>query len=138
MANVADSSYQLWHETLTVNVVAAAELTRLLLPALRTAGGHVVFIDAAPGVRAVPSWSAYAARKAALRELADSLREEEGGLRVTSVYPGGTATGLLARVRAQFGQPYDPGDCISPRALAALVVDALEGPGDECLIVRRP
>jgi NAD(P)-dependent dehydrogenase (short-subunit alcohol dehydrogenase family) len=54
-----------------------------------------VFTNAAPGLQAVPRWSAYAASKAALRELADSLRKEEArhGLRVTTIYPGGTAPG---------------------------------------------
>jgi NADP-dependent 3-hydroxy acid dehydrogenase YdfG len=129
---VADTPYVMWQEVLMVNVVAAAELTRLLLPALRAAAGHVIFINAAPGLRAVPRWSAYAASKAALRELADSLREEEAqnDVRVTTVYPGGTATGLLERVRAEFGQPYDPDAAISPHSVAALVVDAFEAPSD--------
>jgi hypothetical protein len=48
--------------------------------------------------------AAYAAIKAALRELADSLREEKAchGLRVTTIYPGGAATERLRRVRGQF------------------------------------
>jgi short-subunit dehydrogenase len=132
VASVADTSYSMWREVLTVNVVAAAELIRLLLPALRAAAGHVLFINAAPGLGAAPRWSAYAASKAALRELADSLREEEGAndVRVTTVYPGGTATGLLERVRADFGQPYDPDAVMSPHSVAALVVGALEAPVD--------
>ncbi|MGI5271022.1 SDR family NAD(P)-dependent oxidoreductase [Nonomuraea sp. CA-218870] len=38
----------------------------------------------------VARWSAFVGSKAALRELADSLREEEAahGIRVTTVYPG--------------------------------------------------
>ncbi|TDD93367.1 SDR family oxidoreductase [Actinomadura rubrisoli] len=128
VASVADTPYAMWQDVLTVNVVAAAELTRLLLPALRAAAGHVIFINAAPGVHAVPRWSAYAASKAALRELADSLREEEApnNVRVTTVYPPGTATGLLERVRAEFGQPYDPDAAGSPQSVAAHIVNALE------------
>lgn len=89
VASVDETPYALWQETLTVNVAAAAELTRAVLPALRSARGHVVFINAAPGLHAVPRWSAYAASKAALGELADSLRAEEArhGVRVTTVYP---------------------------------------------------
>jgi short chain dehydrogenase len=93
-----------WH------VTGAAELTRLMLPALRGACGHVVFVNASPGMRAVPRWSAFVGSKAALRELADSLREEEehSGVQVTTVYPAGTATERLRRVRAAFGRDYDP------------------------------
>jgi NADP-dependent 3-hydroxy acid dehydrogenase YdfG len=118
----------MWLETLTVNVVTAAEITRVLLPTLRRAAGHVVFMNAAPGLHAVPRWSAYAASKTALRELADSLRAEEAahGLRVTTIYPGGTATSLLAKVRAQFGHPYHAADCIQPATLASLVLTVLD------------
>lgn len=132
VAAIDETPYALWQETLTVNVAAAAELTRALLPALRSAGGHVVFINAAPGLHAVPRWSAYAASKAALRELADSLRAEEArhGLRVTTVYPAGTATELLRKVRGQFGRPFDPAECIRPETLAALVLSLLELPED--------
>jgi NADP-dependent 3-hydroxy acid dehydrogenase YdfG len=128
VASVEETPYSLWTETLTVNVAAAAEITRAMLPALRSAMGHVVFVNAAPGLHAVPRWSAYTASKAALRELSDSLREEEArhGLRVTSVYPGGTATGLLQKVRAQFGRPFDAADCIQPATLASVILSILD------------
>jgi NADP-dependent 3-hydroxy acid dehydrogenase YdfG len=75
-----------------------------------------------------PRWSVYAASKTALRELADSLRAEEAthGLRVTTIHPGGTATSLLAKVRAQFGHPYHAADCIQPATLAPLVLTVLD------------
>lgn len=135
VAGVDETPYALWLETLTVNVAATAELTRALLPALRKALGHVVFINAAPGLHAVPRWSAYTASKAALRELADSLREEEAhhGLRVTSIYPGGTATELLRKVRTQFGRPFREADCIRPETLASVVLAALDMPDDAYL-----
>ena len=140
--SVAETSYELWQETLTVNVIAAAELTvnviaaaeltRALLPALREASGSVVFVNAAPGLHGVPNWSAYVASKSALTELADSLREEEdaGGVRVTSIYPAGVATELLRKVRGQFGRPFDPDACVRPETLAWLVVTALDFPAD--------
>jgi NADP-dependent 3-hydroxy acid dehydrogenase YdfG len=128
VAGVEDTPHTLWSKTLTVNVVAAAEITRELLPALRRAAGHVVFINAAPGLHAVPRWSAYTASKTALRELADSLRAEEArhGLRVTTVYPGGTATDLLAEVRDRFGQPYRAAECIQPTTLASVMLTILD------------
>jgi len=128
VAGVEETPHSLWSQTLTVNVMAAAEITRMLLPALRRAAGHVIFINAAPGLHAVPRWSAYTASKAALRELADSLRAEEAphGLRVTTVYPGGTATDLLAKVRAGFGRPYHPAECIQPATLASVVLTVLD------------
>jgi NADP-dependent 3-hydroxy acid dehydrogenase YdfG len=132
IAPVAGTGVAVWQETIAVNAVAAAELTRLMLPALRRSGGHVVFVNAAPGVRAVPGWSAFAASKAALRELADSLRleEAENGVRVTTVYPGGTATEHLRQVRTAAGRNYDPQQLISPKTLAAMVAWVLSTPAD--------
>lgn len=135
VAAVAETSVATWQRTMAVNLVGAAEVTRSLLPALRRAGGHVVFVNAAPGVHGVPRWSAYAASKAALRELADSLREEEAehAVRVSTVYPGGTATALLRSVRAAFGRGYDPAASIQPGTLAAVILSVLDAPADAYL-----
>jgi NADP-dependent 3-hydroxy acid dehydrogenase YdfG len=132
VAPVADSPASLWEEVLAVNLVAAAELTRLALPALRARRGHAVFVNAAPDLHGVPGWSAYTAAKAGLREFADALRAEEAGsgVRVTSVYPAGTATELLRRTRAAFGRGYDPDACIRPQTVAAAVCGALSLPPD--------
>ncbi|MQA93606.1 MAG: SDR family oxidoreductase [Streptosporangiales bacterium] len=132
VAEVAGTAVSTWDRTLTVNVTAAAEVTRLALPGLRRRAGHVVFVNAAPGMRGVPRWSAYVGSKAALRELADSLRDEESahGVRVTTVLPGGTATELLRRTRESFGREYDPGRTIRPESLADMIVWVLAAPPD--------
>jgi NADP-dependent 3-hydroxy acid dehydrogenase YdfG len=130
VAAVGETGPDLWQRMLTVNVAAAAELTRGLLPALRAARGGVLFVNMADGPRPVPRWSAYVASKAALVQLADTLRLEERDLRVTTLYPGGTATGLLARVRADFGAPYDPERAIRPDTMAGYVLMALDAPTD--------
>ncbi|MEU5863277.1 hypothetical protein ABZ815_19050 [Nonomuraea sp. NPDC047529] len=52
------------------------------------------------------------------------------GVRVTTVFPAATATGLLGEVRAAFGRPYDPEVCIRPGSLAAMAVWALNAPPD--------
>ncbi|WP_241564303.1 SDR family NAD(P)-dependent oxidoreductase [Nonomuraea polychroma] len=129
---VADAGPETWRRTLAVNVASAAELVRLTLPALRRSRGHVIFVNASPGMTGVPRWSAFVGSKAALRELADSLREEEAphGIRVTTVYPAATATDLLREVRSAFGRPYDPELCIRPQTLAAMIVWALSAPPD--------
>lgn len=132
VASVADTNPATWCDTLMVNVAAAAELTRLLLPQLRAARGHVIFVNASPGTRAVPRWAAFVGSKAALRELADSLRAEEAqnGVRVTTVYPAATATEQLRSIRAAFDRPYDPARCIQPDSLAEMIVWLLTGPPD--------
>jgi NADP-dependent 3-hydroxy acid dehydrogenase YdfG len=130
---VADAVPADWTAQLMVNLVGAAELTRVLLPALRTARGHVVFVNSGAGLRANPGWAAYAASKHGLRALADSLRAEEDRLRVTSVYPGRTATEMQRKVRGQEGGAYEPANYADPRTVAAVVVNALETPPDSVL-----
>ncbi|MGK5552569.1 SDR family oxidoreductase [Actinomadura kijaniata] len=127
---VAELDTDDWNDHLNVNLVSAAELTRLLLPALRTARGHVVFVNSTAGLRANPDWSAYAASKFGLRALADALRAEEPEIRVTTVYPGRTATEMQRKVRSQEGRPYEPGDFVDPATVAKVLVGALETPHD--------
>ncbi|NEA29763.1 SDR family oxidoreductase [Actinomadura bangladeshensis] len=130
LSPVAELEADEWMEHLSVNLVSAAELTRLLLPALRAAEGHVVFVNSTAGLRANPEWSAYAASKFGLRALADSLRAEEPSLRVTTVYPGRTATEMQRKVRAQEGHPYAEDDFAAPGTVARVLVAALETPRD--------
>lgn len=119
-----------WTRQLMVNVAGPAELTRLLLPALRAATGHVVFVNSGSGLRARAGWSGYAASKHALRALADSLRAEEQEIRVTSVFPGRTATEMQRKTRAQEGGEYAPEAYMSPRTVATVIIDALRTPRD--------
>ena len=125
---VADLSTAAWQEQLAVNVVAPAVLTRIALPALRAAQGTVVFVNSGAGLSASPHWSAYAASKHALRALADSLRgeEQERGVRVTTVYPGRTATPMQQKVHEQEGRDYDADVWIDPATVADAILGVLD------------
>ncbi|MFT3798080.1 SDR family oxidoreductase [Microbacterium sp.] len=121
-----------WTDQLAVNLVAPAELTRVLLPRLRAARGQVLFVGSGASLNAHPDWSAYAASKHGLKALADSLRGEEAphGVRVTSVYPGRTATPMQAEVHAQEGAVYDPSRWIDPESVATAILTAVDLPPD--------
>jgi NAD(P)-dependent dehydrogenase (short-subunit alcohol dehydrogenase family) len=129
---VGDLTTKLWEHTLAVNLVGPAELTRLLLPQLRASRGTVVFVNSGAGLHASPEWSAYAASKHGLKALADSLRAEErpSGIRVTTLYPGRTATPMQERVHQQEGKPYDPARWIDPESVATTLLTALDLPRD--------
>jgi short-subunit dehydrogenase len=129
---VASLTTTAWQEQLTVNLLAPAVLTRLALPALRTARGTVVFVNSGAGLVANPQWSAYAASKFGLRALADSLRAEEQqhGVRVTTVYPGRTATPMQQKVHDQEGKDYDAADWIDPETVADAILHVLDLPDD--------
>jgi short-subunit dehydrogenase len=127
---VADLSVDAWTSQLRVNLVAPAALTRVALPALRAARGTVVFVNSGAGLHAHPQWSAYAASKHGLRALADSLRGEEPDLRITTVYPGRTATAMQEKVHQQEGKDYDAADWTRPETVADAIVQVLDLPRD--------
>ncbi|MET9344607.1 SDR family oxidoreductase [Nonomuraea sp. NPDC003804] len=130
LGRIADTPAEVWRRTMDINVVAVAELTRLLLPALRAAGGHVVLINSGAGLRANPGWGSYAASKFALRALADGLRLEEPALRVTTVYPGRVATDMQRGVRVQEGGAFEPEKYLEPDTVARAVLAAINAGPD--------
>ncbi len=132
LGTVAELSAMSWREQIAVNLLAPAELTRLALPALRAAQGTVLFVNSGAGLRANPQWAGYAASKHGLRALADALRaeEREHGVRVTSVYPGRTATPMQQRVHDQEGKEYDASEWIRPETVADAILHVLDLPRD--------
>ena len=142
LGTIENSPAEQWRQTFEINVVAVAELTRLLLPALRAARGQVVCINSGTGHTARPGWGSYAASKFALRAFADALRaEEEGnGVRVTSVYPGRTDTEMQRDVVRQEGGVYRPERYLRAESVAGAVLLAVTAPDDAALteLVLRP
>lgn len=132
LGRVGDLTTKAWRSQLDVNLIAPAELTRLLLPQLRVSQGHVVFVNSGAGLNAHAEWSAYAASKHGLKALADSLRQEEhgSGVRVTSVYPGRTASPMQAKVHQQEGKEYDASRWIDPESVATAILTAIDLPRD--------
>ncbi|OBG12473.1 short chain dehydrogenase [Mycolicibacterium celeriflavum] len=129
-ARVAESTVDEWRATMEVNVIGAVALTLALLPALRAARGHVVFVNSGAGINASPGLASYSASKAALRSFADSLRNDEPSLRVTSVHPGRIATEMQEGLVAYEGGSYDPSRFLSPQSVARVVADAVHSPPD--------
>ncbi|MER7863934.1 SDR family oxidoreductase [Amycolatopsis japonica] len=119
-----------WRANFEVNVLAVVTLTRRLLPALRASKGHVVVINSGAGQNARPGWGPYAASKFAVRAFADSLREEESALRVTSIYPGRTDTEMQQAIIADEGRAYEPERFLRPESVAAAVLAAVSATGD--------
>ena len=137
---VGESTVDEWRASMQVNVVGAVALTLALLPALRAAGGHVVFINSGAGINASPGLASYSASKFALRGFADSLRNDEPSLRVTSIHPGRIATVMQEGLIAYEGKDYDPSQFLSPESVAKVVADAVNVPPDADIheVVVRP
>jgi len=78
-----------WTEQFAMNLLTAATATKAALPYLRTSQGAIVNIASAPAKKAGAGMGAYAASKAGVLRLTESLAEEEknAGVRVNAVLP---------------------------------------------------
>lgn len=113
--------------SLTVNLSSVVALTRLLAPAMVTAGrGHLAFVGSMSGKAATPFSSLYTASKFGLRGFAHAARIDlrEAGVGVSLVQPGFVGeAGMFART----GAPVPRGArTISPDQVATALIRAVE------------
>ncbi len=127
---VADSAVDDWRTTFEVNVLGAVAVTLAVLPALRRVGGQVVFINSGSGRKASPTMASYSASKFALRAFADSLRESEPELRVTTVFPGRVDTDMQRAFVSFEGGEYDASRFLKPDTVAEAVAQVVATPAD--------
>lgn len=89
-----------WQDLMRVNLHAVYLLNQTLLPAMvQRKRGNILHISSIWGLRGASCEAAYAASKAAVVSLTQSLAREYGpsGIRVNAVAPGVIDTGMLAR-----------------------------------------
>jgi NADP-dependent 3-hydroxy acid dehydrogenase YdfG len=129
---IGETGPDTWRRLFEVNVFAVAELTRLVLPALRAAQGRVVVINSSAGTRVARGRAAYAASKFALRAFADGLHAEEAehGVRVTSIYVGRAATDMQRQVRDAEGGAFEADRYLAPESVARAVLAAVSAAPD--------
>jgi NAD(P)-dependent dehydrogenase (short-subunit alcohol dehydrogenase family) len=86
-----------------VNVFAQVAVTQAMLPALRRAGGRIVFLSSVGGRVAMAFTAPYAASKHAIEALGDALRVElrSSSVQVALVEPGSVATPIWDKGRAE-------------------------------------
>ena len=83
-----------------VNVIAAIEVVKSVLPAMRKQrSGYIINMGSVAGFVGAPGWSVYSATKAALAAFTEviALDLEEFGIRATVVEPSGFRTGFLTK-----------------------------------------
>ena len=110
------------------NVVAVADLTRLVLPDMRQRGdGAIVMISSVAAWVAVPPTTAYASSKFAVDGLVEGLRRETWGtgVHVHSINPAPISTDYLARSGNRAPQPGDPERPSAPGFPPSWVADAV-------------
>lgn len=90
-----------------VNFFAAVEMTRLVLPAMRTRrAGTIINVSSMDGIASLPANGFYSASKFALEGMTEALWQEIEplGLRAFLVEPGSVRTGIEHRTRFS-GEP---------------------------------
>ena len=123
LGRIADTPAEVWRRTMETNVVAVAELTRLLPPALRAAHGHVVLINSGSGQRSNPGLglgSPGGASSCCAPSARRALRAEEPGPPGDHRLPGtDRQTDMQREVRAQEGgAPDQAGEIPGPGSVA--------------------
>jgi NAD(P)-dependent dehydrogenase (short-subunit alcohol dehydrogenase family) len=90
-----------------VNYLGAVHCTHRALPHLRRASGRLAAVASLTALSGVPTRTAYAASKHAMRGFFDSLRVElaDTGVTVTVAYPGFVATDIARRALGGDGRP---------------------------------
>jgi hypothetical protein len=104
MGGFADIGVDRHERLLQLNVVVLTSLTRRLLPAMIERGhGRILNVASTSSFQPVPSMALYAASKAFVLSLSESLSEElkETGVTVTALCPGVTKTEMYDRAKEQ-------------------------------------
>ena len=110
------------------NIVAVADLTRLVLPDMRGRGdGAIVMLSSVAAWASIPPVTAYASSKFALDGLVEGLRRETWGtgVLVHSINPAPISTDYLARSGGRSPQPGDAPRPAAPGFPASWVADAV-------------
>lgn len=123
---LADATLDDFRRTLEVNLVGAWTLAQAI--AEQNWSGTLVLVASTAGTRPSPGWSAYAASKAALINLGETVHAELAPLvRTYVVTPGRCATPL----RARLAPDEDPATIMQPEQVADVIyrlhVDDVEG-----------
>ena len=113
-----------------VNVRAPYLLTQGLLGLLQRARGQVIFLNSSIVSGTGQGVAVYKATQHAVQGFTDSLRQDlnRRRIRVSSLYPGRTATPRMRRIYAREGKPYRPAMLLKPADLAQLVLAVTELP----------
>jgi len=120
-----------WQRVMQVNVNAPFLLTRVLMPLMEQApSASILFTGSSVGLKGRAFWGAYAASKAAMENLMQTLAEElheTSQIRANSINPGATRTRMRATAYpAENPNSVKSADALMP-AYVYLMSDASKG-----------
>ena len=103
MGLLEDVDWRAWTEAMAINVYGSVLMIRGLLPHLKARGyGKIIQLSGGGATNPLPRISAYAASKAAIVRLIETVAEEcrTDGIDANSIAPGALNTGMLSEVLA--------------------------------------
>lgn len=137
---LADADLAVWSDMFRINLLTAATATKAALPFLRDSRGAIVNVASAPAKKAGAGMGAYAASKAGVLRLTESVAEEEkdNGVRVNAILPTiiDTPANRAGMPKADFSRWVKPED-IAKTILFLLSADAEAITGAEILLAGR-
>lgn len=124
-----------WAQVLEVNVLGALRLLRAFVPGMLERGGDVVIVSSVAAATAFPWGGPYAASKAALEMVAETLRlEVMPQVRVTTIAPGVVDTAFFAHMLSGNQSVEEIGfGALSPEQIAELIAYAVSRPSNMVL-----
>lgn len=123
-SKLAESDPELWRRMMRINLETAANASRATLPHLIESGGAIVNVGANAALKAGAGMGAYAASKAGVHKLTESLAEElKGQVRVNAVLPS-----ILDTPQNRKDMPNaDPSKWVAPSDLANVMLFLASG-----------
>ena len=113
-----------------INVKAPMILTQLFASNLISCRGQVIFLNSSAGIRSNAFNAIYASSKHSLKALADGFRSalNPHGVRISSIYPGRTATPMQESIFAAENRSYQPENLLQPEDISQIVLYCLKVP----------
>jgi NAD(P)-dependent dehydrogenase (short-subunit alcohol dehydrogenase family) len=99
LARIADTQVAAWRYNIELNLMAPFYLVQQALPALRQTRGRVINVSSGAASKAIGTWSAYCASKAALTHFTRILNVEEPQVTAIAFRPGVVDTAMQAVIR---------------------------------------
>ena len=131
---ISHFNVQTWQQVLQINLTAPFMLTQALLPLLRAShDGRILFTGSGVGHRGRAYWGAYAAAKAGVENLMQTLADEreDTSVRVNSINPGATRTAMRAEAYpGEHPEAVTPPETLLPRYIYLFSADSQAAHGE--------
>lgn len=129
-AMIQEADPQMFDRLYAINVRGPYALLRATIAGLIRRRGQIAIVSSTAALRGRPGFAQYCATQAALRSLAESIREELNPfeVRVLAVYPGRTATLLWQTEIEPTGANLSPELLLQPQDIAQMVGATLSLP----------